>query len=102
VILKVVAQNVVAGIVEVLVVLDEVAFEPTEQGESREMASEAVAVAGHRVVGNDDFVRALARDGPAFKNDSVQRREPDILVVESHIGWVSQNRRAEAVSEKLS
>jgi hypothetical protein len=118
----VVADDVIAGVVEGALVLDEIYLESTKFVEALEMARVAWAVAGHGMVligkksvwcpvqlkesrldgltyHDDEFLGSLAWYEPAIESDAIEGWEPDIFVLEALLWRVTENGRTFSVSE---
>jgi hypothetical protein len=93
VVANVVRQDVVAGIVEDLVLREEVHLEAAEVGPRLQVSGVPVAIARHGVITDDEPV-GVGRNEPALQRDSVQRREEHVLVVQAVLIRPPQDRRA--------
>jgi hypothetical protein len=85
---QVVGQDVVAGVVEDLVVRYEVHFEAVAARRpvfvpGLKMGGHARSAESHRVVGDDQLARPSGGDEPSLERDAVKRGECDVLVRET-------------------
>ncbi len=95
VVADVVGQDVVARVVQRLVLGQEADLEPAEAAELRQVSRIAVAVSGQEVVVDDQFVR-VGRDEPALQRHPVHRRERHVLVGQAHLVGPTQQGRPTA------
>jgi hypothetical protein len=65
-----------------------------------QVSREAVAVAGHRMVHDQQLVR-ISWNELGLQRDAVQRRKKDIFIVEPNIAGTFQDRRTDAGLEEL-
>jgi hypothetical protein len=110
VVAQVVCEQVVAGVVEDLVVGDEVdleavaAWRPVRMP-GLEVGGNARAAEAHRVIGDDQLARAGGGDVPRIERHAVEGGEADVLELDFLLGRRVQDGRApqepEPVSEAL-
>ncbi len=91
---QVIGQDVVSGIMEDLVVRDEVDLEAVPAGRPLrvprlELRGQPGPVEPHRVIGDDQLV-GPGWDEPALQRDAVEGRKGDVLVVEVLLNWLNQ------------
>jgi hypothetical protein len=63
------------------------------------MAGVAITITRHWMIGNDQFIRALARNILTLQSNTIKGREPNILVFKAFVIGATNNRGAKAVCE---
>jgi hypothetical protein len=91
----------IAGVVQGFVVWHEIDLEPSKATISFQVTWESVAVAGHGMIGDDEFLGPRAWDVPALQYCAVQRREENIFICHAILVWSTEDWATLAGFEKL-
>lgn len=97
---QVVCNDVVSSFIQSFVIRQEVDLEATESSISFDMSREAVSIACHRMIGDDEFLRAGLRDVPALQDGTVQGREEYVLVLQIVLAGATENGTPLRIFEK--